>query len=120
MKISPKQLKEGIIKEAQDKVKKKELYGQLMEIESKLKNLHENAFIASFGFDSPNDVSSKTKTGFVNDFQAMGLSNVARLAQEFGEEEGKENINEDTLDEVAKLKAEIESLQKENQELKTK
>jgi hypothetical protein len=120
MKISPKQLKEGIIKEAKNKARKRELYEAVCKIEKELETINENSFIASFGFDSKNDTSNKTKTGFVNDFQSMGLSNVARLAQEMSDEESKENINEEKIDEITKLKEEIENLKKENEELKNK
>ena len=80
---------------------------------------NEVKWIGSFGFQGPSDNSNKTKTGFVNDFQ--NISRIAELEKEMqAEEEAAKTIQEDTVDEMTKLKEEIEALKKENEELKNK
>jgi hypothetical protein len=74
-------------------------------------------WVGTFGFQGPSDNSNKTKTGFVNDFQ--NISHIAELEREMQSEETP-TIQEDTIDEVTKLKEEIEALKKENEQLKTK
>jgi hypothetical protein len=115
MKIGTKQLKEGIIAEARIKAEKRKIYENILEIDKKIAQLNESSFIAGFGFQGSGDVSNKTKTGFVdNNFQGLGISNIARLAQEMGEE----TPEKEGLDEVAKLKEEIERLKEENKKLR--
>jgi len=69
----------------------------------------------SFGFVG--DMSDNHKHGFV-DSNFQNISNIARLESEFSEGEGKDNINEDIVDENTKLKAEIEELRKQLEESK--
>lgn len=110
--VSPKQLKEAIIVEAKKLQRKKEIFESIMSFEKELGALNEGGIIGGFGFQADGDMSNQTKTGFVNDFQ---LSNIARLTDEM---KSDEPINEDTLDEIKKLKEELKSLKEENENLK--
>jgi chromosome segregation ATPase len=115
--ISPNTIKQTIVEEALKLKKKKELYESIKQINSELAQLNEIGMVGSFGFQGPNDAMNKSKTGFVNDFQ--NISHVAALAAEMAEEEkATAPINEDVLDEVAKLKEELQKLKEENETLK--
>lgn len=114
--ISPNAIKQAIVEEALRIKRKKELYESVKQINSELKQLNEIGMVGSFGFASPNDNSNKSKTGFVNDFQS--ISHVAELAAEFAAADNASSINEDSLNEVDKLKEEIKKLQEENEALK--
>lgn len=114
--ISPNAIKQSIVEEALKLKKKRELYESIKQINSELAQLNEIGMVGSFGFQSPNDAMNKTKTGFVNDFQ--NISHVAALAAEMAEEETVAPINEDVIDEVARLKEELQKLKEENEALK--
>lgn len=118
--ISPNAIKQAIIEEALKLKRKQELYLEVKNINSELATLNEGmGMVASFGFKSPSDSANTTKHGFVNDFQ--NISHVAALAAEMDAAEKKSNpINEDVLDEVAKLKEELQKLKEENEALKNK
>lgn len=117
--ISPNAIKQAIIEEALKTKRKQALYEELKKMDSELASLNESmGMAASFGFNSPTDIMNKTKTGFVNDFQ--NISHVAALAAEFAEADKASTINEDVLDEVAKLKEELKKLKEENESLKNK
>ena len=114
--ISPNAVKQAIIEEAFKLKRKQELYESIKTINSELGQLNEVGMIASFGFNSPNDNMNKTKTGFANDFQS--ISHVAALAAEMDASDKTKAMNEDVLDEVAKLKEELQKLKEENESLK--
>jgi hypothetical protein len=115
--ISPNKVKQAIIEEAIKIKRKHELYSELKKINSELGQLNEVGMVGSFGFASPTDAMNKSKTGFANDFQ--NISHVAALAAEMADsEKNTSTINEDVLDEVAKLKEELKKLQEENESLK--
>lgn len=118
-KISPEKIKQAIIEEAIKTKRKHELFEEVKKINDELAKLDENRVVSgSFGFASPTDNMNKTKTGFINDFQ--NISHVAALAAEMAESEKGSTINEDVLDEVAKLKEENKKLQEELEFLKNK
>lgn len=113
--ISPNAVKQAIIEEAFKLKRKQELYEEVKKINSELASLNENiGMIGSFGFKSSTDNMNKTKTGFVNDFQ--NISHIAALTAEM--DASDKTINEEVLDEVAKLKEEIAKLKEENDSLK--
>jgi len=114
--ISPNAIKQAIIEEAIKTKRKLELYEEVKKINSELASLNEAGMVASFGFKAENDAMNISKTGFVEDFQ--NISHVARLASEMAETEKPASINEDVLDEVAKLKEELAKLKEENESLK--
>jgi hypothetical protein len=114
--ISPEAIKTAILEQALVLKRKKELHEEVLKIEGELKTLNESVgMIGSFGFASPSDVSNKTKTGFVNNFQ--NISHIARLENEMASAPTA-NLAEEQLNELTKLKEEVEKLQKENAELK--
>lgn len=115
--ISPNTIKQAIVSEALKMKRKKELFEAVKQINSELSQLNEIGMVGSFGFQSSTDNMNKTKTGFANDFQ--NISHVAELAAEFAEAD-KPTVNEDLLDETARLKEEIEKLKAENESLKNK
>ncbi len=114
--ISPNTIKKAIIEEAKKTKRKHELYEEVKKINSELALLNEIGMMASFGFQGSADNMNKTKTGFANDFQ--NISHVAELAAEMAASEKAPTINEDVLDEVAKLKEELKKLKEENDTLK--
>jgi hypothetical protein len=116
-KITPSDIRAAIVEEALRRKEKKQLYESAKNINNRLAQLNEVNWVGTFGFQGPSDNSNKTKTGFVNDFQ--NISHIAELEREMQAEETT-TIQEDTIDEVTKLKEEIEALKKENEELKTK
>lgn len=113
-KVSPNAIKEAIIKEGLRIKRKEELYMEVKRINAELgmineesgKMLSEIGMAGSFGFIG--DMSDKHKHGFVDD-KFQNISNIARLEDELGKS-NKETINEDIIDENARLKAEIEML----------
>lgn len=114
--ISPNAIKQAIVEGALKEKRKKELFEEVKKINSELESLNETrGMVASFGFQSPNDAMSISKTGFVND---MNISRIAELSAEMSNE--TPTINEDVLDEVAKLKEELKKLKEENESLKSK
>lgn len=118
-KITPSAIKAAIIEEAIKINRKKELYESVLTINTELKQLNEVGWVGTFGFQNPNDVSNKSKTGFVNDFQ--NISHIAQLERDMqASEEAKTPIKEDVLDEVNRLKEELSALKKENENLKSK
>ena len=116
-KITPSDIRSAIVEEALKRKEKKQLYESAKNINNRLAQLNEVNWVGTFGFQGPSDNSNKTKTGFVNDFQ--NISHIAELEREMQSEETP-TIQEDTIDEVTKLKEEIEALKKENEQLKTK
>jgi hypothetical protein len=116
--ISPNAIKQAIIEEAIKTKRKGELYEAVKSINSELAKLNEGmGMVGTFGFASPADNHHKTKTGFINDFQ--NISHVAALAAEMAATDKGPTINEDVLDEVAKLREELKKLKEENEALKT-
>ena len=113
-KVTPTAIKEAIIEEALKIKRKKELYESVLTINKELKQLNEVGMVGAFGFKGPEDASSKTKTGFVEDFQ--NISHIAELEMEMAK--NATPITEEVIDEMQKLKNEIEALKKENEELK--
>ena len=115
MELSKKAIKKAIVEEALKIKRKKEIYEEVKKYNNELKSLNESiGMIGSFGFQGPNDVSNKTKTGFVNDFQ--NISHIAELEKEMSAVEDSEKLNEES--EISRLKAELEVLRKENESLK--
>ena len=116
-KISPETIKQAIIEEAIKTKRKHELFEEVKKIDAELAKLNEGVTMAgSFGFANPADNMNKTKTGFVSDFQ--NISHVAALAAEMAVSEKTPTINEDVIDEVARLKEELQKLKEENENLK--
>lgn len=113
--ISPNAVKQAIVEEAIKLKKKQAIYEEVKKLNSELAQLNEVGMVGSFGFAAPADKMNVSKTGFVNDFQ--NISHIAALAAEFAETD-KPAVNEDVLDEVAKLKEEISKLKEENEALK--
>jgi transcriptional regulator with PAS, ATPase and Fis domain len=110
MELSKKAIKKAIVEEALKIKRKREIYEEVKKYNNELKTLNEHiGMIGSFGFQSPNDVSNKTKTGFVNDFQ--NISHIAELEREMASTEDAEKLNEEN--EINRLKAENEALRKQ-------
>lgn len=116
-KVSPNAIKRAVFEEGLRIKRKQELHEEVKRIEKELGELNEASvgMAGSFGFVG--DMSDNHKHGFV-DSQFQNISNIARLEKEFSEEDSKENINEDIVDENTKLKAEIEELKKQLEESK--
>jgi hypothetical protein len=112
--ISPNAIKQAIVEEAIKSKRKQELYEEIKKINSELGQLNEVGMVGSFGFSAPGDKSQVSKTGFVG---TQNISHVAALAAEFAESD-KAPVNEDVIDEVAKLKEENKKLQEELEALK--
>jgi len=113
-KISPRLVEEAIMAEAKAIKRKNEILEELKKFDAELSALNEVGMVGSFGFSAPNDVSNKTKTGFVEPQQ---MSFVQKLMDEFKEAETKEEAPIDP--EAAKaLKEENESLKTELEALK--
>ena len=115
-KITPSDIRAAIVEEALRRKEKKQLYESAKGINNRLAQLNEVSWVGTFGFQGPSDNSHKTKTGFVGDFQ--NISHIAEVEREMQAEESMSQ--EDTVDEMTKLKEEIEALKKENDELKKK
>ncbi len=111
-KVSPNAIKEAILNEGLRIKRKEELYEDVKRIEKELKALNEASLGMAGSFGFVGDMSDKHKHGFVDD-KFQNISNIARLEAEFAESDKKEKINEDIIDENAKLKAEIEDLKKQ-------
>lgn len=111
-KVSPNTIKKVIFEEGLRLKRKEELYAEVKKIEKELSSLNEasRGMAGSFGFVG--DMSDKHKHGFVDD-KFQNISNIARLELEFAEADKKNSINEDVIDENAKLKAEIEALKEQ-------
>ncbi len=111
-KVSPNAIKKAVIDEGLRIKRKQELYEEVMKIEKELNTLNEasTGMAGTFGFAG--DSSDNHKHGF-GDGQFQNISNIARLEKEFADEDAREKINEDIIDENAKLKAEIEELKKQ-------
>ena len=108
-KVSPNAIKEAILKEGLRIKRKEELYEEVKRINKELGALNEasRGMAGSFGFVG--DMSDNHKHGFVDD-SFQNISNIARLEQEFSQEDSQNPINEDIVDENTKLKSEIEAL----------
>lgn len=106
-KISPNKITTVVLEQAKIIKRKKEIYDEVVKFNKELETLDESyqGMLGTFGFQMDGDISHKTKTGFVNDFQQ--ISRVAELAKEM---EAQDTISEDTIDEMAKLKQENEQL----------
>lgn len=117
-KIAPSEIRKAIVEQALIRKEKVQLYESAKNINNRLAQLNEVNWVGTFGFQSASDNSNKTKTGFVNDFQ--NISHIAELEREMQAEEENKTIQEDVVDEMTKLKEEIEALKKENEELKSK
>ena len=115
-KIAPSDIRKAIVEQALIRKEKVQLYENAKSINNRLAQLNEVNWVGTFGFQGASDNSNKTKTGFVNDFQ--NISHIAELEREMQQEDSM--IQEDTVDEMTKLKEEIEALKKENEELKNK
>jgi len=111
-------IQEMIVETAKYLKTKKEITEKALELENTLKSLEENynGFASSFGFQSPGDVSNKTKTGFVGDNGP--LTRLSKLGAEIQDELKKSEEGSIELDEMAKLKEEIAALKSENEKLK--
>ncbi len=117
-KIDKNVILETIQKEANIHLRKMNIYEQVKNLNSELKNLYENGpMISSFGFKSDNDVTNKFKTGFET---SQNISYIAQLEQDM-EAQNESKLNEVEIlsqekemlrQEVELLKKEIESLQK--------
>lgn len=116
-KVSPNAIKEAILKEGLRIKRKEELYEEVKRINKELGALNEasRGMAGSFGFVG--DMSDNHKHGFVDD-SFQNISNIARLEQEFSQEDSKNSINEDIVDENTRLKSEIEELKKQIKESK--
>lgn len=121
--VSPNAIKKAVFEEGLRLKRKEELYEEVRKIEKELGTLNEASenilseigMAGSFGFVG--DKSDNHKHGFVSD-DFQNISNIARLEQEFKEADEKNAINEDIIDENAKLKTEIEELKKALEESK--
>jgi len=116
-KITPSSIKAAIVEEALRLKRKKELYENVLSINTELKQLNEVGWVGTFGFNNPHDISKKSKTGFVNDFQ--NISHIAQLERDMQTKDEANTLKEEELNEVNKLKEEIASLKKQNEELKS-
>ncbi len=109
-KISPSLVKEAIMAEAKAIKRKREIYEEIKKMNTELAALNEVGMVGSFGFATPNDVSNKTKTGFVG---TQDLSHVKELMDSM---KAEEKPSEEAVMEA--LKEENESLKRELDELK--
>jgi hypothetical protein len=116
-KITPSSIKAAIVEEALKIKRKKELYESVLSINTELKQLNEVGWVGTFGFNNPHDISNKSKTGFANDFQ--NISHIAQLERDMQIKDDANTLKEEELNEVNKLKEEIASLKKQNEELKS-
>jgi hypothetical protein len=115
-KVSPIAIKKAIFEEGLRLKRKEELYSEIKKIEKELGTLNEASIGMAGSFGFVGDKSDSNKHGFV-DSEFQNISNIVRLEQEFSE---KEPINEDIVDENAKLKAEIAQLKQQLEESKNK
>lgn len=116
MELSKKTIRKAIVEEALKLKRKREIYEEVKKYDNELKSLNESlGMVGSFGFKSDTDISNKTKTGFVNDFQH--ISHIAQLEKEMADSEEAAKLNEES--EINNLKAENEALKKELEQLKT-
>jgi regulator of replication initiation timing len=118
-KISPNAIKDAILKEGLRIKRKEELYEEVKKIEKELHTINEASLGMAGTFGFVGDKSNDHKHGFVDD-NFQNISNIARLEAEFSEVDKKEKINEDIIDENAKLKIEIENLKEQLSKLVNK
>ncbi|MEK6829629.1 MAG: hypothetical protein AABY15_05915 [Nanoarchaeota archaeon] len=111
-KVSPNAIKKAIFEEGLRYKRKMELYEEVKKIEKELDELNESSLGMAGSFGFVGDKSDTNKHGFV-DSQFQNISNIARLEKEFAEADAKKAINEEIVDENAKLKAEIAQLKKQ-------
>lgn len=123
--ITPEVVKELIAETAVYLQKKEEIVKKAIELENELKTISENyqGFAGAFGFQTPGDVSNRSKTGFVTDSPVGRISQLgAEIEQAMQATETEAittpTINEDVMLEISKMKEEIEALKKENAKLK--
>ena len=110
-KISPTLIKEAILAEAKAIKRKSEIFEELKKFDIELATLNEVGMVGSFGFAAPNDVSSKTKTGFVEPQQ---LSYVKQLMDDHQEEISPADEVASHKDENERWKPALEGFQKTN------
>lgn len=103
-KLSESLIRQGIINEAKTIKRKKEIYENILALETELKTLEEQGMVGTFGFKREGDKSSETKTGFEN--PNSGLSSINALH------------NEMSLEETSDVDAEKDELKKTNESLK--
>jgi regulator of replication initiation timing len=118
-KISPNAIKDAILKEGLRIKRKEELYEEVKKIEKELHTINEASLGMAGTFGFVGDKSNDHKHGFADD-SFQNISNIARLEAEFSEVDKKEKINEDIIDENAKLKIEIENLKEQLSKLVNK
>ncbi len=82
-KISAKQIKGVILEHAKTIKRKKQIFEEVQKLESELKTINESISTGSFGFVVDGDKAMETKTGFK---APQNISNIAKLAEELGEE----------------------------------
>lgn len=112
-KIDKNVILETIQKEADSLVRKIAIFEEVKKLNSELQNLYENGpMLASFGFSSDANTSSKFKTGF------EGSQNISFIAQLEKEMEESNKSNESSLNEVESLKQANEVLRQELEALK--
>ncbi len=116
--MAPKQITKDLILEsiqrmANAQARKHELYESIKEINAELQRLDENSPLRSFGFMGSVN-AEKNPTGFA---KAPNVSYIDLLDKEMNAEN---TINEDNLMEIDELRKQVETLKKENEELKNK
>ena len=115
-KISPALLEAAIVAKVKTIKRKEEIFEELKKYDKELSSMHLNevGMVGSFGFAAPNDVSSKTKTGFA---EPQPLSYVKQLMDQMKDEETTEAISGPEAiaalkEENSTLKSELEALKK--------
>lgn len=116
-KVSPNAIKKAVFEEGLRIKRKEELYEEIKRINKELGTINEASLGMSGSFGFVGDMSDNHKHGFVDD-SFQNISNIARLEKEFEVSDNKESINEDIVNENARLKAEIEVLKKKIEESK--
>ena len=122
--ITSDAVKEMIAETAKYLKKRKQIAERASGLEKELKMIEENfgGLANSFGFGHASDMSNKTKTGFVNTntprLTQLGAEIQAEMERVKVEEENQKIMSEDLIDEVKKMKEEIEALKQENKKLK--
>lgn len=126
-------IKKMIAEKARYYDKRNELWEEAKDIDRKFRDLKEshNSFASSFGFKTDDDyITNNYKTGFENDMELPGLSQLGqeiqaakeKEAQQDSEQSRSEYINQQVLDQfknqLNEMKEEIDQLKKENKKLK--
>ena len=119
--ITPEVVKELISETTKFLKKREEAKEKLIGLEQELKTIEESyqSFAGAFGFVAPGDLGNRSKTGFVTDSPVGRVSELgAEIEQAMKSTDETPSINEDVMDELKKMKAEIAELKKENAKLK--